>query len=168
VASGLSLGKEGPFVHIASCIGNIISRFVSKYENNEGWCQAFGCYKDLVHKNNVYIYSETTGSSQCSMRSWGCRCFWCAHRRHFVQLGRSVIFLPSEGNVEEVNWLFLTWMIWTQLLFGSFFCAMIAAITLRLLDPFGTGKLVLFQVTYDKVNMIVNIFLWSNLVNFCP
>lgn len=28
---------------------------------------------------------------------------------------------------------------------------MIAAITLKLLDPFGTGKLVLFQVTYDKV-----------------
>jgi hypothetical protein len=27
---------------------------------------------------------------------------------------------------------------------------MIAAITLRFLDPFGTGKLVLFQVTYDK------------------
>lgn len=29
---------------------------------------------------------------------------------------------------------------------------MIAAITLRFLDPFGTGKLVLFQVTYDKVS----------------
>lgn len=28
---------------------------------------------------------------------------------------------------------------------------MIAAITLKILDPFGTGKLVLFQVTYDKV-----------------
>lgn len=28
---------------------------------------------------------------------------------------------------------------------------MIAAITLMVLDPFGTGKLVLFQVTYDKV-----------------
>lgn len=28
---------------------------------------------------------------------------------------------------------------------------MIAAITLRFLDPFGTGKLVLFQVTYVKV-----------------
>jgi chloride channel 3/4/5 len=36
VASGLSLGKEGPFVHIASCIGNIISRYFAKYENNEG------------------------------------------------------------------------------------------------------------------------------------
>ena len=30
---------------------------------------------------------------------------------------------------------------------------MIAAITLRFLDPFGTGKLVLFQVTYDKVRV---------------
>ena len=28
---------------------------------------------------------------------------------------------------------------------------MIAAVTLKFLDPFGTGKLVLFQVTYDKV-----------------
>lgn len=36
VASGLSLGKEGPLVHIASCIGNIVSRIVFKYENNEG------------------------------------------------------------------------------------------------------------------------------------
>lgn len=35
--------------------------------------------------------------------------------------------------------------------FPSFFCAMVAAITLKILDPFGTGKLVLFQVTYDKV-----------------
>ena len=34
---------------------------------------------------------------------------------------------------------------------NSFFCAMIAAMTLKFLDPFGTGKLVLFQVTYDKV-----------------
>jgi hypothetical protein len=29
---------------------------------------------------------------------------------------------------------------------------MIAAMTLRFLDPFGTGKLVLFQVKYDKVS----------------
>jgi chloride channel 3/4/5 len=36
---------------------------------------------------------------------------------------------------------------------------MIAAITLRLLDPFGTGKLVLFQVTYDKVTMVKEPFL---------
>lgn len=33
----------------------------------------------------------------------------------------------------------------------SFFCAMVAAMTLKFLDPFGSGKLVLFQVTYDRV-----------------
>ena len=27
---------------------------------------------------------------------------------------------------------------------------MVAAVTLRLLDPFGSGKIVLFEVTYDK------------------
>lgn len=36
---------------------------------------------------------------------------------------------------------------------------MIAAVTLRFLNPFGTGKLVLFQVTYDKVCR--TIFDWS-------
>jgi hypothetical protein len=38
----------------------------------------------------------------------------------------------------------------------SFFCATIAAITLKVLDPFGTGKLVLFQVTYDKVMQFIS------------
>jgi chloride channel 3/4/5 len=36
VGSGLTLGKEGPFVHIASCIGNIVSRGWGKYDHNEG------------------------------------------------------------------------------------------------------------------------------------
>lgn len=40
---------------------------------------------------------------------------------------------------------------------------MVAAVTLRLLDPFGSGKIVLFEVTYDKdfhwVEMIAFSFL---------
>ena len=36
VASGLSLGKEGPFVHIAACIGNITCRVFPKYNLNDG------------------------------------------------------------------------------------------------------------------------------------
>ena len=47
---------------------------------------------------------------------------------------------------------------------------MIAAITLRFLDPFGTGKLVLFQVTYDKASLahewicrrVLTISTWLN------
>ena len=36
VGSGLSLGKEGPFVHVASCVGNLVAERFSKYRYNEG------------------------------------------------------------------------------------------------------------------------------------
>jgi chloride channel 3/4/5 len=36
ISSGLSLGKEGPYVHIASCVGNICCRIFPKYRNNDG------------------------------------------------------------------------------------------------------------------------------------
>lgn len=36
VSSGLSLGKEGPYVHIATCVGNISCRLFSKYNHNDG------------------------------------------------------------------------------------------------------------------------------------
>lgn len=111
VASGLSLGKEGPFVHIASCVGNIVSRFFSKYENNEA-------------KRREIL------SAACAA-------------------GVAVAFgAPIGGtlfSLEEVSYFFPPKVMWR-----SFFCAMIAAITLKILDPFGTGKLVLFQVTYEK------------------
>ncbi|KAF2754633.1 voltage gated chloride channel [Pseudovirgaria hyperparasitica] len=34
IASGLSVGKEGPSVHFAVCTGNVISRFFDKYKRN--------------------------------------------------------------------------------------------------------------------------------------
>lgn len=111
VSSGLSLGKEGPFVHIASCIGNIVSRYHSKYENNEA-------------KRREIL------SAACAA-------------------GVAVAFgAPIGGtlfSLEEVSYFFPPKVMWR-----SFFCAMIAAVTLRFLNPFGTGKVVLFQVTYDK------------------
>ncbi|KAF7288681.1 Chloride channel protein [Mycena chlorophos] len=111
VASGLSLGKEGPFVHIASCIGNICSRLTAKYENNEA-------------KRREIL------SAACAA-------------------GVAVAFgAPIGGtlfSLEEVSYYFPPKVMWR-----SFFCAMVAALTLKVLDPFGTGKLVLFQVTYDK------------------
>ncbi|KAF8806391.1 clc channel [Phlegmacium glaucopus] len=111
VASGLSLGKEGPLVHIASCVGNIVSRISLKYENNEA-------------KRREIL------SAACAA-------------------GVAVAFGAPIGGIlfslEEVSYFFPSKVMWR-----SFFCAMIAAITLKLLDPFGTGKIVLFQVTYDK------------------
>lgn len=36
VSSGMSLGKEGPYVHIATCIGNIACRLFEKFNDNDG------------------------------------------------------------------------------------------------------------------------------------
>lgn len=35
VAAGLSLGKEGPLVHVACCCGNFFSYVFAKYHRNE-------------------------------------------------------------------------------------------------------------------------------------
>ncbi|KAF5354712.1 hypothetical protein D9756_005341 [Leucocoprinus leucothites] len=128
VASGLSLGKEGPFVHIGSCIGNIVSRIANKYENNEG-----------MRFTSIF-------SSPLMMKL-------LAKRREILSAacaaGVAVAFgAPIGGtlfSLEEVSYFFPPKVMWR-----SFFCAMVAAITLKMLDPFGTGKVVLFQVTYDK------------------
>ncbi|SCW02990.1 LAFE_0G00518g1_1 [Lachancea fermentati] len=34
IASGMSLGKEGPYVHLATCVGNILSRIFDKFQKN--------------------------------------------------------------------------------------------------------------------------------------
>ncbi|KAG1816060.1 chloride channel [Suillus subaureus] len=105
VSSGLSLGKEGPFVHIASCVGNIVSRYHSKYENNEA-------------KRREIL------SAACAA-------------------GVAVAFgAPIGGtlfSLEEVSYFFPPKVV-----------SLHSAVTLRFLNPFGTGKVVLFQVTYDK------------------
>ncbi|KAG8904478.1 hypothetical protein FRB99_001690 [Tulasnella sp. 403] len=111
VASGLSLGKEGPFVHIASCVGNIVSRYFRKYENNEG------------KRREILSAAAAAGVAVAFGAPIG-----------------GVLF-----SLEEVSYFFPPKVMWR-----SFWCAMIAAVTLKFLDPFGTGKLVLFQVTYDK------------------
>lgn len=35
VASGMCLGKEGPFVHISTCVGNLVARQFPKFRDNE-------------------------------------------------------------------------------------------------------------------------------------
>lgn len=74
--------------------------------------------------------------------------------------GVAVAFGAPVGGVlfslEEVSYYFPS-----KVLFRAFFCAMIAAATLRAIDPFGTGKIVLFQVTYDKE------WEWGEVRSFC-
>lgn len=43
VASGLNLGKEGPLVHVACCVGDLIMRPFSALSGNGGVFRFFVC-----------------------------------------------------------------------------------------------------------------------------
>ncbi len=109
VASGLSLGKEGPFVHIASCVGNIACRLFNKYDYNDG--------------KRREILSAAAAS------------------------GVAVAFGAPIGGVlfslEETSYFFPA-----KTLFRTFFCCICAALSLKFLNPYGTGKIVMFEVRY--------------------
>ncbi|KAB8349759.1 hypothetical protein FH972_023773 [Carpinus fangiana] len=111
VASGLAIGKEGPFVHISTAIGNVLSRMSPKYQANDG--------------------------KRREMLSAG------------AAAGVAVAFgAPISGvlfSLEEVSYYFPS-----KTLFRTFFGSIVAAVMLKLLNPYGTSKIVLFQVHYTK------------------
>ncbi|ORY69677.1 chloride channel [Pseudomassariella vexata] len=110
VASGLSLGKEGPFVHIATCIGNIACRLFTKYDRNDG------------KRREVLSAAAAAGV--------------------VVAFGA-----PLGGflfGLEEVAYFFPA-----KTLFRTFFCCIIAALSLKFLNPYGTHKIVMFEVRYN-------------------
>jgi len=109
VGSGLSLGKEGPYVHIATCIGNIACRLFSKYDRND------------AKRREVLSAAAAAGVAVAFGAPLG-----------------GVLF-----SLEEVAYFFPA-----KTLFRTFFCCITAALTLKFLNPYGTHKIVLFQVRY--------------------
>ncbi|KAG0375205.1 hypothetical protein BGX24_009410 [Mortierella sp. AD032] len=110
-AAGLSLGKEGPLLHISCCIGNILPRIFPKFKRNE------------AKMREILSAAASAGISVAFGAPIG-----------------GVVF-----SLEEMSYYFSSDTMW-----HSFFCAMAAAVALKLLDPFRTEKLVVFQVSYDR------------------
>ncbi|KAF2400681.1 hypothetical protein EJ06DRAFT_402204 [Trichodelitschia bisporula] len=109
VASGLSVGKEGPFVHIATCVGNIACRLFSKYHNND------------AKRREALSASAASGVA--------------------VAFGAPIAGVLF--SLEEVSYYFPP-----KTLFRTFFCCIVAALSLKFLNPYGTNKIVLFEVRY--------------------
>jgi len=109
VASGLSLGKEGPYVHIATCVGNITCRLFSKYNHNDG------------KRREILSASAAAGVGVAFGAPIG-----------------GVLF-----SLEEVSYYFPP-----KTLFRTFFCCIAAALSLKFLNPYGTSKIVIFEVRY--------------------
>jgi chloride channel 3/4/5 len=124
VATGMCLGKEGPFVHISTCVGWLVASQFPKYRDN--------------------------GRKMREMLSAACAA------------GLSVAFGAPIGGVlfsyEEISTYFPRKTLWRALL-----CSLCAAVTLKALNPSGTGKLVLFETnygtSYDAVHYLVFVLL---------
>ncbi|TLD20918.1 voltage-gated protein/chloride channel-like protein [Venturia nashicola] len=109
IASGLSVGKEGPYVHISTAIGNIACRLFPKYNLNDG------------KRREVLSASAAAGVAVAFGSPLG-----------------GVLF-----SLEEVSYYFPN-----KTLFRTFFCTMVAALTLKFLNPYGNSQIVLFEVRY--------------------
>ncbi|CCM03209.1 uncharacterized protein FIBRA_05333 [Fibroporia radiculosa] len=111
IASGLSVGKEGPSVHVACCIGNLVASLFKRYSRNQGKM------REILTASSAAGVAVAFGSP----------------------IG-GVLF-----SIEEMSSMFSIKTMWR-----SFFCALMATVTLSAMNPFRSGKLVLFQVTYDR------------------
>jgi chloride channel 3/4/5 len=109
VSSGLSIGKEGPFVHMATCVGNIACRLFSKYDRND------------AKRREVLSAAAAAGVAVAFGAPLG-----------------GVLF-----GLEEVSYFFPA-----KTLFRTFFACIIAALSLKFLNPYGTHKIVMFEVRY--------------------
>ncbi|PBK72548.1 Cl-channel protein [Armillaria solidipes] len=109
VASGLSLGKEGPLVHVACCMAFLLSRFFEQFRKSE------------AQKRKILAAAAAAGVSVAFGSPLG-----------------GVLF-----GLEELD----TFASESDVLWRGFVASAIAAVALQYADPFGTGKLVLFQVT---------------------
>ncbi|KAF8837685.1 hypothetical protein BDN67DRAFT_1026839 [Paxillus ammoniavirescens] len=111
IASGLSVGKEGPSVHVACCIGAIVA----------GWFRRFSRSESKMRE--VITAASAAGVAVAFGSPIG-----------------GVLF-----SIEEMSHIFSIRTMWQ-----SFVCALVATFTLSVMNPFRTGKLVLFQVTYSR------------------
>lgn len=111
IASGMALGKEGPYVHLATCVGNIMSRIFPFINEND------------LRKKQILSASASSGVALAFGSPLG-----------------GVLFI-----LEEINHYLPS----TQL-FLIFICAMTSTLFLKFLNPYGTGKTVLFELNYES------------------
>ncbi|KAI0302674.1 voltage-gated chloride channel [Russula brevipes] len=111
IASGLSVGKEGPSVHVACTVGNLVAGRFSRFSRSQSKM------RDILTAASAAGVAVAFGSP----------------------IG-GVLF-----SIEEMSPSFNIKTMWR-----SFLCALVATVTLSAMNPFRTGKLVLFQVTYNR------------------
>ncbi|KZT07272.1 Cl-channel protein, partial [Laetiporus sulphureus 93-53] len=120
VASGLSLGKEGPLVHVSCCMAFLLSKMSRNVYGNE------------ARKRKMLAAAAVAGVSVAFGSPLG-----------------GVLF-----GLEELD----TFASGTDVMWRGFVTSVIAAMALQYVDPFGTAKLVLFQVQISEATTVWRAF----------
>lgn len=127
-SAGLILGKEGPFVHIACCCGNIFSYLFPKYGRNE------------AKKREILSAAAAAGVSVAFGAPIGKQIKnYHSYLQHILFSSGGVLF-----SLEEVSYYFPYKTLWR-----SFFCAMVGALVVRSINPYGNGHDIQFSIDYS-------------------
>ncbi|KAF8871065.1 Cl-channel protein [Gymnopilus junonius] len=135
VASGLSLGKEGPLVHVACCVAYLLSRLFKDFRHNEG-DYLLNLRSPLVSNRRLFKLKNSTRRSTIWLGRW-----------EPADIGPCCVFisclleLDTFANESDVMW-------------RGFVASAIAAVSLQWVNPFGTAKLVLFQVPWVILGVV--------------
>ena len=146
IASGLSVGKEGPSVHFAVCTGNVISRFFDKYKRNASKTREI--LTATAAAGVAVAFGSPIGGVLFSLevRIWQLSLLVrpnAEHRRkwHHISL------LKPFGGVTFALWLRLAYWRCVE---PCPYCRFQLADAVQAMNPFRTGQLVMFQVQYDR------------------
>lgn len=113
ISSGLSVGKEGPSVHYATCCGYVITNWLLK---------------------DVLTYSKQTEYLTAASGAGVAVAFGSP-------IGGVLFGLEEIASSSEFS---------SATLWKSFYVALVAVATLEYINPFRNGKIILFNVTYDR------------------
>ncbi|QLG71322.1 hypothetical protein HG535_0B03610 [Zygotorulaspora mrakii] len=113
ISSGLSVGKEGPSVHYATCCGYVITNWL---------------LKDVLtySKQSEYLTAASGAGVAVAFGS---------------PIGGVLFGLEEIASSSEFS---------PSTLWKSFYVALVAVATLEYINPFRNGKIILFNVTYDR------------------
>ena len=113
ISAGLSIGKEGPSVHYATCCGFVVTRWL---------------LKDSLTYSDQFEYLTAASGAGVAV-AFG------------APIGGVLFGLEEISSATDFN---------ASTLWKSYYVALIAVTTLKCIDPFRNGKIILFNVTYDK------------------
>lgn len=110
ISAGLSLGKEGPSVHYATCCAFVVTKWL---------------LKDSLTYSSQFEYLTAGGGAGVAV-AFG------------APIGGVLFGLEELSSATDFN---------AQTLWKSYYVALIAVTTLKCIDPFRNGKIILFNVT---------------------